>query len=110
MLQKLTKLLLMSTLALLVVFLVTPSPLQAQVGPEICTDGVDNDGDRKVDCDDKKDCNKDPACLGGGTDGDDPGALAKITFQDAGHRIGSEESACPASNCGLTADSSLRSE
>ena len=25
-------------------------------------DGLDNDGDGKVDCADKKDCGKDPAC------------------------------------------------
>jgi len=30
--------------------------------PEICDDGIDNDGDRKVDCADKKDCGKDPVC------------------------------------------------
>jgi hypothetical protein len=30
--------------------------------PEICDDGIDNDLDGKVDCDDKGDCNKDPAC------------------------------------------------
>jgi len=33
--------------------------------PEICDDGIDNDGDRKVDCDDR-DCRDDPACTGGG--------------------------------------------
>jgi hypothetical protein len=36
--------------------------------PEICDDGIDNDGDNKVDCADKKDCNGDPACSGGGSD------------------------------------------
>ena len=30
--------------------------------PEICDDGIDNDGDGKVDCRDKKNCRKDPAC------------------------------------------------
>jgi hypothetical protein len=31
-------------------------------GTEICDDGIDNDGDNKTDCADKKDCKKDPAC------------------------------------------------
>jgi hypothetical protein len=30
--------------------------------PEICDDGIDNDGDGKIDCSDKKDCRKDPVC------------------------------------------------
>ncbi|MDX1777012.1 MAG: hypothetical protein R3297_10545, partial [Desulfobulbales bacterium] len=30
--------------------------------PEICDDGIDNDGDGKVDCDDRGDCKRDPAC------------------------------------------------
>jgi len=30
--------------------------------PEICDDGIDNDGDNKIDCADKQDCNNDPAC------------------------------------------------
>jgi hypothetical protein len=30
--------------------------------PEICDDGMDNDGDGKVDCADKKDCKNDLAC------------------------------------------------
>ena len=30
--------------------------------PEICDDGIDNDGDGKIDCADKADCRKDPAC------------------------------------------------
>jgi hypothetical protein len=29
---------------------------------ENCSNGVDDDGDGKVDCDDKKDCRKDPNC------------------------------------------------
>ena len=29
---------------------------------EICNDGVDNDGDGKTDCADKKDCNRDSFC------------------------------------------------
>jgi len=29
---------------------------------EICNDGVDNDGDGKIDCADKKDCNRDSFC------------------------------------------------
>lgn len=36
------------------------------VQDEICDDGIDNDNDNKIDCSDKKDCNKDPACGGGG--------------------------------------------
>jgi len=35
--------------------------------PEICDDGTDNDGDNKVDCADRKDCGKEPACLGSRT-------------------------------------------
>jgi hypothetical protein len=31
-------------------------------GPEICNDGIDNDGDNKVDCSDKKDCRRDSFC------------------------------------------------
>ncbi len=32
-------------------------------GPaEVCDDGIDNDGDGKIDCSDKKDCRKDPVC------------------------------------------------
>jgi len=30
--------------------------------PEICDDGIDNDGDGKVDCDDRKDCRNFPGC------------------------------------------------
>lgn len=33
-----------------------------ETDPEICDDGIDNDGDGKIDCADKKDCNRDPAC------------------------------------------------
>jgi hypothetical protein len=29
---------------------------------EVCDDNIDNDGDGKTDCADRKDCNKDPAC------------------------------------------------
>jgi hypothetical protein len=32
------------------------------VPDEICNDGIDNDGDNKIDCADKKDCNKDSYC------------------------------------------------
>ena len=32
------------------------------VPDEICNDGMDNDGDNKIDCADKKDCNKDSFC------------------------------------------------
>lgn len=32
------------------------------IDPEICDDGADNDRDGKIDCEDKKDCKKDPAC------------------------------------------------
>jgi hypothetical protein len=31
-------------------------------GPEICYDGIDNDGDGKTDCADKKDCRRDSYC------------------------------------------------
>jgi len=31
--------------------------------PEICDDGIDNDGDNKVDCADKKDCRAAPVCM-----------------------------------------------
>jgi hypothetical protein len=31
-------------------------------GPEVCDDGIDNDGDGKIDCQDKPDCREDPAC------------------------------------------------
>ena len=31
--------------------------------PEICDDAIDNDADGKIDCADKKDCGKDPACF-----------------------------------------------
>jgi hypothetical protein len=30
--------------------------------PEICDDGIDNDQDGKIDCSDKADCRRDPAC------------------------------------------------
>ena len=30
--------------------------------PEVCNDGIDNDGDGLVDCDDWTDCNQDPVC------------------------------------------------
>ena len=30
---------------------------------EICDDGIDNDGDNKRDCNDRKDCRTDPACM-----------------------------------------------
>jgi hypothetical protein len=36
--------------------------------PEICDDGIDNDGDGKTDCADR-DCRNDPACDGGGGGG-----------------------------------------
>jgi hypothetical protein len=32
------------------------------VPEEICNDGIDNDGDNKIDCADKKDCNRDSYC------------------------------------------------
>jgi hypothetical protein len=32
------------------------------VPDEICNDGIDNDGDNKIDCADKRDCNKDSFC------------------------------------------------
>ncbi|MDJ0806605.1 MAG: hypothetical protein QNJ78_07190 [Gammaproteobacteria bacterium] len=35
----------------------TPPPV-----PEICDDGIDNDGDDLIDCDDSTDCNSDPVC------------------------------------------------
>ena len=31
-------------------------------GAENCSDGVDNDGDGKIDCNDRLDCRRDPAC------------------------------------------------
>jgi hypothetical protein len=37
----------------------TPSPTPAA---EICDDGIDNDGDNKIDCADKPDCRQHPAC------------------------------------------------
>jgi hypothetical protein len=37
-------------------------------GPEICNDGIDNDGDGKTDCTDRE-CKKDPACGGGNPPG-----------------------------------------
>jgi hypothetical protein len=33
-----------------------------QSATEICNDGVDNDGDGDIDCDDRRDCRRDPAC------------------------------------------------
>jgi hypothetical protein len=43
-----------------------PCTSNGDVNPEIessnCDDGIDNDKDGKVDCDDKKDCGKDPVC------------------------------------------------
>jgi hypothetical protein len=30
--------------------------------PEVCNDGIDNDGDGKIDCADKKGCRTDPVC------------------------------------------------
>jgi len=39
-------------------------------GPEICDDGIDNDGDKKTDCADKRDCGKEKICVVGG--GGDP--------------------------------------
>lgn len=32
------------------------------VGPEVCNDGLDNDGDGLTDCADRKDCRTDAAC------------------------------------------------
>ena len=29
---------------------------------EVCDDGIDNDGDGRTDCADRKDCRTDPAC------------------------------------------------
>jgi hypothetical protein len=34
----------------------------SSVNKEVCDDGFDNDGDGKIDCADRKDCRKDPAC------------------------------------------------
>ena len=54
--------------ALLVVALFMPSPLEAGKAKEtVCDDGVDNDSDGKTDCADPN-CNKDAACTGGGGD------------------------------------------
>lgn len=47
-------------------FLILADDQQPPPDPEICDDGIDNDGDNKVDCSDKKDCGKDPVCTGGG--------------------------------------------
>ncbi len=33
-----------------------------EVGPEVCNDGIDNDGDFAVDCLDVEDCDSDPVC------------------------------------------------
>lgn len=41
-----------------------PADSSAQKAVEICDDGKDNDGDKKIDCDDP-DCSKDPSCDGG---------------------------------------------
>ncbi len=53
---------------------------------EICTDGIDNDDDGKVDCDDT-DCNADPACTVVGetscTDGIDNDADGKVDCDDS---------------------------
>lgn len=40
---------------------VSPVPCGSQ-GAEICNDGLDNDNDGKIDCADRKDCRRDPAC------------------------------------------------
>jgi Tol biopolymer transport system component len=46
-------------------------PDDPPVGDEVCDDGVDNDGDGLVDCSDRLDCLRDPACRtkGGGNGG-----------------------------------------
>ncbi|MDJ0805615.1 MAG: hypothetical protein QNJ78_02160 [Gammaproteobacteria bacterium] len=38
-------------------------------GEEICDDGIDNDGDGLIDCSDRLDCHRDPACSTGGGGG-----------------------------------------
>ena len=74
MLQKLTKLLLMSALAVLVIALFIPSPLEAaseaasEKGPR-CSDGIDNDGDGFIDCRNDIGAGPDPDCKCGGDDG-----------------------------------------
>ena len=42
------------------------TPLCSSSEPEFRDDGIDNDGDNKVDCADKKDCGKDAVCTTGG--------------------------------------------
>jgi hypothetical protein len=39
-----------------------PVACKDQSATEICNDGVDNDGDGDIDCDDRRDCRRDPAC------------------------------------------------
>lgn len=62
--------------------------------PEVCNDGIDNDGDKKIDCQDS-DCSKDPACAGATTtfqndtavdipDNDKNGIKSEIVVADGG--------------------------
>jgi hypothetical protein len=69
--------------------------------PEVCDDGIDNDGDNKVDCADKKDCNSDPACSGGG--GGTPEVCDDGTDNDGDGRTDCDDRDCrndPACNGG----------
>jgi len=43
-------------------FLVLPDSQDPPPEPEICDDGIDNDGDGLTDCNDSVDCSSDPAC------------------------------------------------
>ena len=65
--------------------------------PEDCSNGVDDDGDRKVDCDDRE-CRDDPACADGGGDGngnDDDGDCDDSDDDDGadgcGHDVGGDD-------------------
>jgi len=71
-------------LALCLVLAFSVSPVEAAKEKEtICDDTIDNDGDGKTDCDDPN-CNKDPACAGGG---DDTNPLTATFREDTDDRI-----------------------
>lgn len=51
------------------VYVISTAYTEPPTDPEICNDGVDNDGDGLTDCLDKLDCRQDPACKTGGGGG-----------------------------------------
>src|SRR5262245_43248322 len=72
-------------------YVTAPAPVFAQV-KEICTNGVDDDGDKAIDCADS-DCDKDPACV-----------ITPPPPKDLCHNIGGPDAKGGGANCDPNTD------